>query len=123
MPALEFGLGVLIAGIIVFSLSALSRWIQKKAFLRKVASISKNESLSKEEKLDAYASLVLPMGFLITHRSTSQIQLTRKKKFSFLIALAGLLLWGVGLLIYLIWYLSKSDDIITFSENGVISGI
>ena len=39
----------------------------------------------------------------------------KKRKFSFFWAFLWFLLWGVGLIIYILYYLSKKDDIYTIT--------
>ena len=49
-------------------------------------------------------------GFRVISRSETTAQLVKPKKFSFILAALGLLLWGVGLLLYLFYYWSQKDQ-------------
>ena len=49
-------------------------------------------------------------GYRVTARTDTTAQLLRPKKFSLLWALAWFLLFGIGILVYLIYYWSKRDD-------------
>lgn len=49
-------------------------------------------------------------GFRIVSQTDTTAQLLKPKKFSFLWALLWFLVFGVGLLVYLIWYWSRKDE-------------
>ena len=50
--------------------------------------------------------------FRVISRTDTTTQLVKPKKFSFLWALFWLIMFGVGLIFYLIYYLAKKDEVI-----------
>jgi hypothetical protein len=56
--------------------------------------------------------LATQYGFHVTSQTATTAQLLRAKKFSFLLAVLWLLFLGIGLLVYVLYYVSKSDDTI-----------
>lgn len=60
--------------------------------------------------LQSQVRILVQRGYTVTHQDAKTAQLTRKKKFSFLIAFLSLFVFGVGFLFYLIWYLAKRDE-------------
>lgn len=76
-----------------------------------------------KKKIDALVAKMAKIGFMVHHREDEQIQLKRKKSFSFFAALSWFLLFGVGLIIYLIYYMSKRDTMRTFTyaeDEGLV---
>lgn len=59
-----------------------------------------------EEEISEY----MRHGFFVRHRTDTTAQLLKPKKFSFLWALLWLLLFGVGIVVYLIYYAAKRDE-------------
>jgi hypothetical protein len=49
-------------------------------------------------------------GFFVRQRSGTTAQLVRPKKFSFIWALLWFLLFGIGIIVYLIYYAAKQDE-------------
>jgi len=80
-----------------------------------VIKINNNNSLSVSEKLDEISMLYVKENYVITLRTENQLQMIRKKKFNFLWALLWALLWGVGLLVYIIYFVSKKDEVYTIT--------
>ncbi|MDP8267545.1 MAG: hypothetical protein P9L97_02340 [Candidatus Tenebribacter davisii] len=80
-----------------------------------VIKIKNNNRLSVSEKLDEISMLYAKENYVITLRTENQLQMIRKKKFNFLWALLWTLLWGVGLIVYIIYFVSKKDDIYTIT--------
>ena len=75
-----------------------------------VQEIIDNSKLSNKASLDKISSLYMREGYIVILRTDTQLQLIRKKKFSLIWAILGLLLWGIGLLIYIFYYVSKKDE-------------
>jgi len=57
----------------------------------------------------------LAKGYLIRSRFPEQVELVRRKQFSLLSAFAWFLFCGVGVLLYVIYYLVKGDDIVVLT--------
>ena len=51
-------------------------------------------------------------GFRLQSRSDTTAQLIKPKKFSFLLAALGLLFWGLGLILYLLYFWSRKDQVV-----------
>jgi len=60
--------------------------------------------------LDREIAKYIKRGYRVTARTPTTAQLLRPKKFSRFWALAWFLCFGVGILVYLIYYWSKRDD-------------
>lgn len=89
-----------------------------------VERIKKNSALSVSEKLDKISILYTNEGYTIGSKTENQLQMIKKKTFSFLWAFLWLLLFGVGLIVYLLYYLSKNDEVytITIPKEEIILG-
>jgi zinc-ribbon domain len=71
------------------------------------------EPISKPERsrlLDDAIGGYLLRGFFVRLRTPTIAQLVKPKKFSFIWALLWLLLFGIGIIIYLIYYAAKRDE-------------
>jgi len=64
-----------------------------------------------QKKIDSY----LKQGFQIKFKDEKRVQLVKRKHFSFGWALFWLLFMGIGLLVYIIYYLAKSDEVVTIN--------
>ena len=86
-----------------------------------VQKIIDNPTLSNNVILDKVSALYMSEGYIVILRTNTQLQLIRKKKFSLLWAVLWFLLWGVGLLVYIFYYISKKDEQIniTLDEEKV----
>ena len=71
--------------------------------------IKENPNMTPNEKLDIISTLYTNNGYHIVQRDRLGIQLFRKKKFSYLSAFFWFLLLGVGLVIYILYYLLRGD--------------
>ena len=80
-----------------------------------VQKIKKNDSLSVAEKLDKISMLYVNENYTVGSRTENQLQMVKKKTFSFLWAFLWFLLWGVGLIVYILYYLSKKDEVYTIT--------
>jgi hypothetical protein len=72
-----------------------------------------SESLSPEERgkiLDEEVMRVVRQGYQVRARTQTTAQLVRPKKFSFIWALVWFLLFGIGLIVYLLYYWGKRDQ-------------
>jgi hypothetical protein len=71
------------------------------------------EPISEAERsrlLDEAIGGYLRRGFLVQLRTQTTAQLVQPKKFSFIWALLWFLLFGIGIIVYLIYYAAKSDE-------------
>ena len=60
-------------------------------------------------------------GYIVQSQTETSAQLVKPKSFSFLWAFLWFLLLGIGLLIYIIYYLSKKDQAVyLYVENGQV---
>jgi len=53
------------------------------------------------------------MGYIVTSRTESQVHMTRTKTFSALWAILWFLLCGVGVLVYIFYWMGKKDEVVT----------
>lgn len=60
--------------------------------------------------LDREVTKYVKRGYRVQSRTDTEAQLVRPKKFSFLWAFLWLLAFGIGLIVYLLYYWSKKDD-------------
>lgn len=65
----------------------------------------------------------LGRGFIVQSQTDTTAQLIKRKKFSFLWALLWTLAFGIGLIIYIFWYMAKRDQSVYLSvdEAGRVS--
>ena len=72
--------------------------------------------------LDAEVMKYVRMGYEVRARTQTTAQLVKPKKFSFIWALVWFLLFGIGLIIYLLYYWGKRDQAIYLEvdERGTI---
>ena len=71
------------------------------------------ELLTLNEKKDILTEIYSKEGFTVNSLSDTQIQFKKEKTFSLLWATLWLFVFIVGLLIYIFYYMSKSDTIFT----------
>ena len=60
--------------------------------------------------LDKEIRKYVKRGYKVASRTDTSVQLVKPKKFSFLWALLWFLVFGIGLVVYLIYYWAKKDD-------------
>lgn len=77
--------------------------------------VKQNHNMTASEKLDTIAKLYTNNGFEVVDRDRLEIQLFKKKKFSYMSAFLWFLLLGVGLVIYILYYLIRGDDNLSIS--------
>ncbi len=91
----------------------------RKIYSSEIKKIKENHNMTAKEKLDTISHLYTNNGFEVVDRDRLKIKLFKKKKFSFFSAFLWFLLLGVGLVIYILYYLFKGDnvEIITVEDN------
>ena len=60
--------------------------------------------------LEAEVSEYMRSGFFVRHRTATTAQLVKPKQFSFVWALLWFLVFGIGIVVYLIYYAAKRDE-------------
>jgi len=60
--------------------------------------------------LDEEVGTYMRKGFFVRQRTTTTAQLVRPKRFNFVWAFLWFLLFGVGIVVYLIYYAAKQDE-------------
>jgi len=81
----------------------------RKIHASEIKKIKENHNMTSSEKLDTIAHLYTLNGYEVVDRDRLEIQLFKKKKFSYLSAFFWFLLLGVGLVIYILYYLLRGD--------------
>ncbi|MCT7572224.1 hypothetical protein [Aliarcobacter butzleri] len=71
--------------------------------------------LTLSEKKNIIIEIYTKEGFTVNNLSDTHIQFKKEKTFSLLWAILWLCLFLVGLLVYIFYYMSKSDDIVTIT--------
>jgi len=91
----------------------------RKIYPAEIKRIKENPNMTPNEKLDTISTLYTNNGYKIVERDRLGIQLFKKKKFSYLSAFLWFLLLGVGLVIYILYYLLRGDhnEIIEVDDN------
>lgn len=75
--------------------------------------IKNSTLLTLKEKRDIIIDIYSKDGFTVNNLSDTQMQFRKEKTFSLLWAIVWLCVFLVGLLVYIFYYMSKSDDIVT----------
>lgn len=68
--------------------------------------------------IDAKVRRYVRRGYIVQSRTDTSAQLVKPKKFSFLWAFAWFLCFGVGLLVYLLYYWAKRDHTVYLSVKS-----
>ena len=77
--------------------------------------------IERSRILDEEVSEYMRSGFFVRQRTPTTAQLVRPKRFSFLWAFLWLLVFGIGIVVYLIYYAAKQDEgrYVEVDEYGV----
>ena len=102
-------IGVLITTSIIHTL-----WTHGK-FEGKIKSICANKKHSAKKRMNQLTVLMGEKGYYIQYRDDEQLQLVQKKTFSFLTALIFTLTFVLPLILYIFYFLSKTDRVRTFT--------
>lgn len=62
--------------------------------------------------LKAQIARAIQSGYQVMYETPTTAQLVKKKQFSCLFATLWFLVFGIGFLIYLFWYMAKQDEVI-----------
>lgn len=71
--------------------------------------------LTLDEKKDIIIEIYTKEGFTVNNLSDTKMQFRKEKTFSLFWAIVWLCVFLVGLLVYIFYYMSKSDDIVTIT--------
>lgn len=74
--------------------------------------MSKSITVESTEELENVVANYAMHGFSVTSKTSKRAILYKKKEFSVLMAVLGLLVCGIGLVIYAILYTMKEDEAI-----------
>lgn len=77
-----------------------------------IENIKISRVLDSEQKLDVISDLYIKEGYEQELRTERELKMIKRKKFSFLWSVLWFLFFGIGLLIYIFYYMSKKDEII-----------
>ena len=78
--------------------------------------------MTDSDLLSAEIASRTAQGWLLVSKTGTGAQMRKPKQFSFLWAFLWFLLLVFGLLIYLIYYISKNDELVYISvQNGTLS--
>ena len=73
----------------------------------------------RRELLERAIAKYVSKGYLVVSRTDSTAQLRKPKTFSCLFASLWFLLFGIGIVVYLIYYAAKRDAIIYIEVNEI----
>jgi hypothetical protein len=95
---------------------AAGRLVLRAGYTEPVSEAERSREL--EEEITQYMS----DGFFVRQRTATTAQLVRPKRFSFVWALLWFLVFGVGIIVYLIYYAAKQDEgrYVEVDEYGAI---
>lgn len=65
-----------------------------------------------ETALDREIRYYVKAGYRVVSQNSTRAQLMRPKRFSYLWASLWFLMFGIGLIFYVFWYMSQKDDVI-----------
>ena len=76
---------------------------------------SARKKKTSTEFTDTLVDGMSKLGFEVVSRTETQVQVKRRKQFSFIFAMLWFLFFGVGIIIYLCYYAAKRDEVLTFT--------
>lgn len=96
---------------------------------QQVATVDKKLPLGKELSLQERSDILsqeikryVKRGYRVLSKTDTTVQLVKPKEFSFFWALLWFFLWGIGILVYLFYYMSKKDSAVYLEvlPNGLV---
>ena len=72
-------------------------------------------TVSTQSDLDMEINNYIMKGFVVAHKTEFAVTLTRTKKIDWFIAFIGFMFFFIGLAVYLAYYNSKKDEVITIN--------
>lgn len=90
--------------------------------MTRVSTLGRSVKGSPEERLQFVIDNYADAGFIIVYRDARSAQLRRPKKFSFIFAFLWFWFFGIGLVIYILYYLAKRDEVVylTLDDTGQV---
>jgi len=70
----------------------------------------------RQAELEEQVQQLTRFGYAVTSRTESQVHMFRPKKFSAVWAILWFLVCGVGVLVYIFYWMGKKDDVATLSR-------
>lgn len=76
--------------------------------------MAKNQivNVADQQALDSAVTTYISKGFIVANRTTDSVIMFKKKEFSILLAVIGFLFVVLPLIIYIIIYMCKSDQMV-----------
>ena len=76
-----------------------------------------------DQSLQEHINWYVGQGYLVQSQTETAAQLVKKKAFSFMWAFLWFLFFGIGLLIYIFYYMTKRDKLVylTVVTGGYVS--
>jgi hypothetical protein len=105
---------LLIVAVLVFFAVIVSDHIDIAKENKKINLIFESDA-TNARKIEQIIDFFSSRGYRVVDRSENQVRILKKKEFSLTWAILCTLAFGVDLLLYILYYLSKSDDIKTFT--------
>lgn len=75
-------------------------------------------NVADQQALDSAVTTYISKGFIVANRTTKSVVMFKKKEFSILMAVIGFLFMMLPCLIYIIYYMCKSDQMVELRING-----
>lgn len=69
-------------------------------------------NVADQRALDSAVTTYISKGFIVANRTTDSVVMFKKKEFSIVMALVGLLFMVLPCLIYIVYYMCKSDQMV-----------
>jgi len=86
----------------------------------KISDKKHKKALSSHQTIEERLAYYNRNGWTVHNESDERIYLIRKKEFSFFWGLLWFLFFGIGFIVYLIYYFSKSDETFTFNKKAFL---
>jgi len=75
-------------------------------------------NVADQRALDSAVTTYISKGFIIANRTTDSVVMFKKKEFSIVMALVGFLFMVLPFLIYIVYYMFKSDQMVELRINA-----
>jgi hypothetical protein len=75
-------------------------------------------NVADQKALDSAITRYISKGFIVANRTTDSVVMFKKKEFSILMAIIGFIFAVFPLIIYIIYYMCKSDQMVELHINS-----